>query len=260
MDAPNPSANVTFANKTPLRIGAVGLKARDLSRLADSMKTPSGCRSSTATARPRASVPAASHFWNWRPRQRNARRPAHRRPLSYGVPAADARRPGTLACPCRQAPRAALRRSDHLVSEAIYLDDPEGNGIEVYRDRMPEEWRWNGDRIQMATDRLDLDNLAADAGNVAHTGAPDGLRIGTFTCASAILPPRKSSIAARSGLIRRQDAAAPCSCRPGAITTTSAATPGTRRAPGSGTTIVLDCRGLRSKPKARLFGMPSSHA
>src|SRR5438445_681794 len=34
--------------------------------------------------------------------------------------------------------------SDHLVSEAIYLDDPEGNGIEVYRDRMPEEWRWNG--------------------------------------------------------------------------------------------------------------------
>ena len=68
--------------------------------------------------------------------------------------------------------------SDHLVSEAIYLDDPEGNGIEVYRDRLPEEWRWNGDRIQMATDRLDLDNLAADAGNTAYAGAPDGLRIG----------------------------------------------------------------------------------
>ena len=68
--------------------------------------------------------------------------------------------------------------SDHLVSEAIYLDDPEGNGIEVYRDRKPEEWRWNGDRIQMATDRLDLDNLAADAGNTAYAGAPDGLRVG----------------------------------------------------------------------------------
>ena len=35
MDAPNPSSTVTFANRTPLRIGAVGLKARDLSRLTD---------------------------------------------------------------------------------------------------------------------------------------------------------------------------------------------------------------------------------
>ena len=68
--------------------------------------------------------------------------------------------------------------SDHLVSEAIYLDDPEGNGIEVYRDRLPEEWRWTGDRIQMATDRLDLDKLADDDGNTAYAGAPDGLRIG----------------------------------------------------------------------------------
>jgi len=68
--------------------------------------------------------------------------------------------------------------SDHLVSEAIYLDDPEGNGIEVYRDRMPEEWRWNGDRIQMGTERLNLDNLAAEAGNTSYVRAPDGLRIG----------------------------------------------------------------------------------
>ena len=35
MDAPNPSSTVTFANRTPLRIGAVGLKARDLSKLTD---------------------------------------------------------------------------------------------------------------------------------------------------------------------------------------------------------------------------------
>jgi catechol 2,3-dioxygenase len=68
--------------------------------------------------------------------------------------------------------------SDHAVSEAIYLDDPEGNGIEVYRDRKPEEWRWSGGRIQMSTERLDLDNLAADTGNAAYAGAPAGLRIG----------------------------------------------------------------------------------
>ena len=79
----------------------------------------------------------------------------------------------------RRATACALTgASDHLVSEAIYLDDPEGNGIEVYRDRKPEEWRWSGGRIQMATDRLDLDNLAADTGNAAYAGAPDGLRVG----------------------------------------------------------------------------------
>src|SRR6185295_7748445 len=48
----------------------------------------------------------------------------------------------------------------------------------VYRDRLPEEWIWSGDRIKMATDRLDLDNLAADAGNTTYAGAPEGLRIG----------------------------------------------------------------------------------
>ena len=36
--------------------------------------------------------------------------------------------------------------SDHTVSEAIYLDDPEGNGIEVYRDRRPETWQLERDR------------------------------------------------------------------------------------------------------------------
>jgi catechol 2,3-dioxygenase len=43
---------------------------------------------------------------------------------------------------------------------------------------MPEEWRWKGERIQMATDRLDLDNLAAEAGKTSYAGAPDGLRVG----------------------------------------------------------------------------------
>ena len=60
MDAQNPSATVTFANRTPLRIGAVGLKARDLSRLTDFYSPRDRARrSSTATARPRGSAPAA---------------------------------------------------------------------------------------------------------------------------------------------------------------------------------------------------------
>jgi catechol 2,3-dioxygenase len=46
--------------------------------------------------------------------------------------------------------------SDHLVSEAIYLADPEGNGIEIYRDRPREQWPWANGQLQMATDPLDL--------------------------------------------------------------------------------------------------------
>lgn len=54
--------------------------------------------------------------------------------------------------------------SDHLVSEALYLDDPEGNGIEIYRDRPRKEWQHNAaGELQMATLPLDLDDLLAEA-------------------------------------------------------------------------------------------------
>ncbi|MEO5502026.1 MAG: VOC family protein, partial [Ginsengibacter sp.] len=50
--------------------------------------------------------------------------------------------------------------SDHLVSEAIYLDDPDGNGVELYWDKPKELWKYNKDgSIEMATLALDLDNL-----------------------------------------------------------------------------------------------------
>lgn len=49
--------------------------------------------------------------------------------------------------------------SDHLVSEALYLKDPDGNEIEIYRDREPSEWGWFGDQVDMAVDPLDFDRL-----------------------------------------------------------------------------------------------------
>jgi catechol 2,3-dioxygenase len=52
--------------------------------------------------------------------------------------------------------------SDHLVSEALYLNDPEGNGIEIYRDRPREEWRYRDGTIQMSTDPLDLDGVLGE--------------------------------------------------------------------------------------------------
>lgn len=50
--------------------------------------------------------------------------------------------------------------ADHLVSEALYLTDPEGNGIEIYTDRERERWRFDEDgHVDMATQPLDLDSL-----------------------------------------------------------------------------------------------------
>lgn len=53
--------------------------------------------------------------------------------------------------------------SDHLVSEAIYLADPEGNGIEVYADRPRLAWHDAGGRLKMGTEALDLNDLASAA-------------------------------------------------------------------------------------------------
>ncbi len=54
--------------------------------------------------------------------------------------------------------------ADHLVSEAIYIRDPDFNGIEIYRDRPHSEWRWsNGTQLQMATLPLDTDDLLIES-------------------------------------------------------------------------------------------------
>ncbi len=54
--------------------------------------------------------------------------------------------------------------ADHGVSEAVYLSDPDGNGIELYRDRPEEEWPRDGDgNLAMVNDPLDLDALLAEA-------------------------------------------------------------------------------------------------
>lgn len=69
--------------------------------------------------------------------------------------------------------------SDHLVSEAIYLSDPEGNGIEVYRDRAPQEWEFHADgTVEMATLALDLQGLYDSAPKTAWAGMSDTAAIG----------------------------------------------------------------------------------
>ena len=68
--------------------------------------------------------------------------------------------------------------ADHLVSEALYLTDPDGLGIEVYADRPRSSWRMQGRALAMATDPVDLDDLVRAAGGQPWTGAPPGTRMG----------------------------------------------------------------------------------
>lgn len=79
-----------------------------------------------------------------------------------------------ILVPSRKALGAALMRlvqtqtrlqgaSDHLVSDALYLADPDGNGIEIYRDRPRDQWTYTGGEVDMATDPLDLQALLEDA-------------------------------------------------------------------------------------------------
>jgi catechol 2,3-dioxygenase len=72
--------------------------------------------------------------------------------------------------------------ADHLVSEALYLTDPEGNGIEIYRDRERSEWRFDEDgQVDMATHPLDIDSLlkeVAKAPRETMKAITEGTRVG----------------------------------------------------------------------------------
>jgi catechol 2,3-dioxygenase len=68
--------------------------------------------------------------------------------------------------------------SDHLVSEAVYLTDPDGLGIEVYADRPREAWRIANNKLEMATLTLNAADLVRASRGRAWDGMPPGTRIG----------------------------------------------------------------------------------
>lgn len=70
--------------------------------------------------------------------------------------------------------------SDHMVSEALYLSDPDGNGIEIYRDRPRADWPRAGDQLQMSTLPLDLDDVIGElrAATELQATVPAGTTIG----------------------------------------------------------------------------------
>ncbi|MCA0922851.1 VOC family protein [Pseudooceanicola nanhaiensis] len=70
--------------------------------------------------------------------------------------------------------------ADHRVSEAIYLTDPEGNGVEIYADRPQDSWEWVQGEVQMGTYPLDVEGIMGTLGLLPPSwrGAPAGTCVG----------------------------------------------------------------------------------
>jgi catechol 2,3-dioxygenase len=180
MDAPNPSTLPTFANRTPLRIGAVSLIVRDLDQVATYYKQLLGLSEIGRT--PNGVKLGAGGVPFLELEHRPDAKPD------------DAREAGLFHTAFLMPTRADLARwilhisrdrtpvsgaSDHGVSEAFYLDDPEGNGVEVYADRPPEKWSWKDGSVNMPTVALDVEDIVREVDSGAtYDTAPGGLRIG----------------------------------------------------------------------------------
>ena len=68
--------------------------------------------------------------------------------------------------------------ADHLVSEALYLSDPDELGIEVYADRPPETWQYRDGELAMTTDPLDINDVIASSHGATWNGLPKDTTIG----------------------------------------------------------------------------------
>ena len=72
----------------------------------------------------------------------------------------------------------AVGGGDHLVSEALYFADPEGNGIEVYQDRPTDEWQWRDGFVKMDTLEVDANDLIEQRSTEGWQGRPKDGKIG----------------------------------------------------------------------------------
>jgi len=174
--------DLPFALTRPIHVAAVGLKARDVNRVADYYRTILGLET-LGTQDGAVSLGAGGTAF------------LEIAPLGPNGLEDDPRSAGLFHTAFLMPSRADLGRwimrasqdrfpvdgtADHIVSEAIYLTDPEGNGVEIYADRPHEGWVWSNGTVNMSTLHLDLRPIVEAAGAEAapYRAAPAGLRIG----------------------------------------------------------------------------------
>jgi catechol 2,3-dioxygenase len=171
----------TFANRTPMRIGMVTLRVRKLDVVADYYRDVLGLtvmeRSVTGAVLGAGGVKLLALEAS--PKAVNeARNAAGLYHTAFLMPTRKDLARWLVNAAIHKVPLSGF--ADHRVSESVYLDDPEGNGIEVYADRDPSLWQWSDGTVTMATDQLDIDDLLSltDTKVSDYAKAPDGLRIG----------------------------------------------------------------------------------
>lgn len=171
----------TYASRTPMRVGMVTLRVKNLDTVADYYRDVIGLtvleRSATAArlgaggvtllvleARPDAAIES-----------RNAAGLYH---TAFLMPTRKDLARWLVHAASHRVPLSGF--ADHLVSESVYLDDPEGNGIEVYADRDPSQWQWSEGSVKMATDELNIPDLLSLTNTRVpdYARAPDGMCIG----------------------------------------------------------------------------------
>ncbi|AXC50471.1 VOC family protein [Paracoccus suum] len=169
------AANALFdMNAAPMRIGTVRLKVRDLDTVAAFYRKVLGLEATESGAA--------------RTLLGTGRTPLLELQSETALVPRDPRQAGLFHTAFLMPSRADLCRwvahvveagvplqgaSDHIVSEALYLADPEGNGIEVYADRPFASWATPTGEVRLSTDPLDVRDLLASAAGTAWTGFPE---------------------------------------------------------------------------------------
>ncbi|WP_274630689.1 VOC family protein [Arvimicrobium flavum] len=173
--------DLPFSGTTPISVSRVGLRARDAEGLASYYKALLGLEELTrsggditlgAAGRPLLVLESAPKAKPDDPRSAGLFHTAFLFPSR-----------ADLGRWIKHAAQNRIRvegASDHLVSEALYLTDPEGNGIEIYADRPKEAWSWEGQSVAMATERLDVEGVVASvpADQPDWKGAPENTIVG----------------------------------------------------------------------------------
>ncbi|MGJ4996564.1 VOC family protein [Bradyrhizobium sp. HKCCYLS3077] len=175
------AAGPTFASRTPIRIGMVTLRVNDPDKVAAFYRDVIGLtvlQRSEAAVRLGAGGVALIELEPKSEAARESPRSAGLFHTAFLMPTRKDLARWLVHVARNRTPLTGF--ADHNVSEAVYLDDPEGNGVEVYADRAPELWQWRDGSVRMGTEQLDVDDLVSltDTRTSNYAAAPDGLRIG----------------------------------------------------------------------------------
>lgn len=178
-----PQSDIPFALSTPMHVGEAALRVRDLPRLKAYYQAMLGLEVISQTAQQvtlgAGGVPLL-HLLSRPDAEIEGQDQAGLYHIAFLMPTRFDLASWLVHVARTEVPLVGF--ADHSVSEAVYLADPEGNGLEVYSDRSKDGWRWSDGRVTMGTNELDIDDIIIKTGvrtdRDDYKIAPAALRIG----------------------------------------------------------------------------------